>query len=637
MKIAWNPLLGVALALWCCALAQAQIAPGPLSRAHKQLEGLTKCMSCHEFGTATRGFKCLECHAEIRRRVEAKTGFHALAYKSAAGETDCRRCHQEHKGLTTPLIRLDRQKFDHLAQTGFALAGKHREQKCGNCHVATHISAGARPEIKLKDLNRSFLGLRRECTACHKDQHQGQLGADCLRCHTQDGFKPASGFNHGSTNFPLTGLHQTQPCQKCHGPRPGQENAQFKGLAHSGCQSCHADQHHGAFQEVKFRGSCDSCHNTNGWKTNHPGAEFNHATTRFPLSGKHTAVVCSACHKGTDFHRPIAHERCQQCHEGPHKGQFDKRAAGSDCSSCHDVTGFKPTHFDRETHRQSAFPLEGKHAALHCAECHQPEGKDAVYISRKLVCSACHADRHGAEFAAAPHSNQCNQCHTPEGFKPTTFSVARHAETQFALTGRHASVACEKCHKPLTAGVKKLPLEVKDGTPSNVPRQYHFASRTCNACHTDPHQTKLACETCHTPEQWKEVRPFEHPSTKFKIEGAHLDVKCIQCHKPSEPGGGGVAKVAPEFSKTPTQCLGCHTAKDAHAGQFKSGPEEDCSYCHVTVHWNGDNFNHDKTQFVLNQNHRNVDCVKCHKNEVEAGGKKVRVYRGISADCVKCH
>ncbi|HXB67609.1 MAG TPA: hypothetical protein VNY05_05165 [Candidatus Acidoferrales bacterium] len=633
-----SPLFVVALALCCATVARAQISPGPLSRAHQQLEGLTKCGSCHEFGTTTRGFKCLGCHAEIRRRVETKAGFHARAYKSSAGETDCRRCHQEHKGQTTALIRLDRQKFDHFAQTGFALAGKHQQQKCGSCHVATKISADARTEIKLKDLNRSFLGLRRECTACHKDQHQGQLGADCLRCHTMDGFKPATGFNHAATHFPLTGLHQTEACQKCHGPRPGQENPQYKGLTYSGCQSCHTDPHRGAFQDVKFRGSCDNCHNTNGWKNNRPGAEFNHATTKFPLLEKHAAVVCSACHKGTDFRRPIAHERCQQCHEDPHNRQFATRAAGSDCSSCHNLTGFKPAKFDRETHRQTAFPIEGKHAALRCAECHQPEGRGAVYISRKLVCSACHADRHGGEFAAAPHANQCDQCHTSAGFQATTFTVARHAETQFALTGKHATVTCDKCHKPLPAGGTALPLApVKAGTPVTVPRQYHFASRTCNTCHTDPHQTKLACEGCHTSEQWKEVSTFDHSKTKFKIDGAHLNVKCIQCHKPSEPVGGGPAKVAPEFSKTPTQCLDCHNAKDAHAGQFKSGPAEDCGQCHVTARWNGEAFNHDKTPFVLNRDHRDVACAKCHKDQRESAGKMIRIYRGTTTECVKCH
>jgi hypothetical protein len=624
-------LFGVPLVLWCGAVAQAQVAPGPLSSAHKQLEGIIKCGSCHEFGATASKFKCLECHVEIKRRVETRAGFHGRNYKGLPGETDCQRCHQEHKGQATPLIHLDRQTFDHLAQTGFALVGKHKEQKCAACHIAAKIPAAAKPEIKLKDLNHSFLGLRRDtCTACHKDQHQGQLGADCLRCHTQDAFKPASGFNHANTAFPLTGMHLTQQCAKCHGPKPGQEIAQFKGLSHSGCQSCHTDQHRGAFQDVKFRGSCENCHNTSGWKNNHPGGEFDHSTTKFPLLGKHTAVVCQSCHKGTDFHRPVPHERCQQCHEDEHKGQFAARAAGSDCSSCHNVTGFKPTRFDRETHRQSAFPLEGKHNELKCGECHKPEGKGAVFISRKLECPACHTDRHGGEFAAAPHANKCGDCHVPAGFKLTTFSLERHAQTQFPLIGKHASVDCAKCHQP-------LPVNTTTATATPAPRQYHFTSRTCNACHTDPHETKLACETCHTPEQWKAVRPFDHPANTFRIEGVHLNAKCVQCHKPSEMDSAGAARTAPHFSGTPVECAGCHTAKDAHGGQFMNGPKEDCSQCHVTVHWNGESFRHDRAKFVLNTVHRNVECAKCHKEQREVAGKQVRVYRGTPTECTKCH
>ncbi len=632
-------MLRAVLALWFCALAPAQVAPGPLSRAHRHLEGVAKCGSCHSLGLGKRALKCLDCHAEIRRRVEAQAGYHARAYERSAGEVDCRRCHKEHDGLGFTLIRLDRQKFDHLAQTGFALAGKHRQQKCEKCHVATKISADARPEIKMKDLNRSFLGLRRECTACHEDKHQGQLGGDCLRCHTQDAFKPAPGFSHADTHFQLTGSHQTVPCQKCHGPRPGQEAVRWKGLAFSDCRDCHVDPHRGAFQEVKRRGYCDDCHNSNGWKNNHPGAEFDHLTTKYPLTEKHASVACSKCHKGSDFRRPIAHERCGECHGDPHRGQFAARAAGSDCSACHDVTGFKPSRFDRETHRQSAFPLEGKHAALHCPKCHQPEGRGTVYISRKLTCSACHADGHGGEFASAPHTNQCEHCHTAAGFQPSTFSSERHAQTQFALTGRHASVPCEKCHKPLVADVTMPVLATgKHVAPSGPPRQYHFVSRTCGACHLDPHQTQMACEVCHTTERWQEVRPFDHSTTRFRIEGAHRNVKCIQCHIPSVSGSGLVAEVAPKLSGTPSQCFGCHSAKDVHAGQFRSGmPEEDCSHCHVTTSWNGEAFDHDKARFALNRVHRDVACEKCHKDQREVAGKMIRMYRDTSMECVKCH
>src|SRR4051812_48537830 len=79
--------------------AAAQISPGPLSRAHQQLEGVGKCASCHALGTDSRGFRCLDCHKEIRTRVEAHTGMHSRAYKPAEGQADCARCHMEHNGV----------------------------------------------------------------------------------------------------------------------------------------------------------------------------------------------------------------------------------------------------------------------------------------------------------------------------------------------------------------------------------------------------------------------------------------------------------------------------------------------------------------------------------------------------------
>jgi cytochrome c553 len=48
--------------------ALAQISPGPLSKAHQSISGLTQCTSCHRLGTGG-ALKCLECHAEIQQRL----------------------------------------------------------------------------------------------------------------------------------------------------------------------------------------------------------------------------------------------------------------------------------------------------------------------------------------------------------------------------------------------------------------------------------------------------------------------------------------------------------------------------------------------------------------------------------------
>jgi hypothetical protein len=596
------------LILVICAPSMAQISPGPLSHAHQQWEGITKCGTCHDFGKGARAFTCLDCHTEIRRRLEAKSGFHARVFNSEVGQKDCTRCHMEHNGEGYILTRLDRKGFDHFAKTGFALTGKHLQQKCESCHNEKKIAPSARPEIKIKDHNRSFLGLGRDCLSCHQDQHQGQFSADCARCHSQDAWKPAPGFSHSRASFPLTGLHAAVACAKCHSPRGGEKTQRYKGLAFGSCQNCHNDPHRGGFQEAKFRGNCDTCHNTNGWKNNRPGAGFNHNATKFTLAGKHLEVACAKCHKSADFQRPVAHATCHDCHQDIHRGQFAARAAGSDCSACHVETGFKPARFDRDAHRQTAFPLEGKHAALPCTKCHQPEGRAASYKTGKLTCAACHADRHAGELAA-----DCDRCHTQAAFRPATFTPQSHSQTRFALTGQHASVECGSCHKPIGIAASE--------------RKYRFAATNCATCHKDPHATKLACETCHTTAQWKAVLAFDHATTQFPLNAAHGNVKCQQCHTP-----------AVTFARTGSQCASCHLAKDVHAGQFRaSSAGDDCARCHTAEHWDKPQVDHDKTEFALDVAHRNVACAKCHKEEAAVNGKPVRRFHDTPKDCVKCH
>jgi hypothetical protein len=190
--------------------------------------------------------------------------------------------------------------------------------------------------------------------------------------------------------------------------------------------------------------------------------------------------------------------------------------------------------FTRETHQSTIFKLEGKHAPLDCVKCHAPEGKEAVYVTGKLLCKDCHTDPHGGEFSGPPYADKCGDCHTQNGFEPSTFSFPRHSQSKFALTGAHAAVVCGDCHKPLAP----------DAAPAAIPdaggyaaRQYHFASETCAACHSDPHHTDLSCETCHNVQQWRELRTFDHGSTRFALEGAHQTVTCVSCHRPTGVAG----------------------------------------------------------------------------------------------------
>ena len=234
--------------------------------------------------------------------------------------------------------------------------------------------------------------------------------------------------------------------------------------------------------------------------------------------------------------------------------------------------------------QRAAFPLEGKHAAVACVKCHQPNGPGAVFRTGKLACNSCHTDAHAGEFAAAPNSNRCELCHTPAGFENVTFNADRHQQTRFPLTGRHSEVACRNCHLPL-AGPDAAPdsvagllaaVSLRD-REANAKRRFRFSTTGCSGCHEDPHglgsTTKWSCSTCHSPRQWNEVTPFDHAQTSFPLEGAHSGkpdqpMACVQCHRATERTLKGRSISAPQFTATSKACGSCHSDKNAHADQF---------------------------------------------------------------------
>ncbi len=473
------------------ATAGAQISPGPLARAHKELEGATRCTTCHKLG-GEPVFKCLDCHTEIASRLSAHKGVH-FSYGIPAGSSqECAKCHSDHNGLDFPLIKWDPKTFDHK-QTGYALEGKHAGVECKKCHTPEHIPAAERALIRVKDLNRTFIGVAQTCATCHNDPHSGRLGPNCAQCHNFTAWKGVPGtFDHSKTRYPLTGQHTQVKCEECHTPGP--------------------------------------------------------------LLGKHQTVACGACHANGDFKKPLAFAKCTDCHKDAHNGQFLKRVDIGECSSCHDIDGWKPSKFDLKAHSSTQYPLEGKHSKLECAQCHIAKGKETIYKIKFASCLDCHHDEHQTQFAAAPWRNQCEQCHSVRGFKPTSFSLAKHKQTRFQLTGSHLAVLCSDCHKPASAFSRAalLPalVAVQATPPPTSPRYgttavYHFQDFSCTTCHQDPHRSQLSermkalradgkpmgCEACHSTKNWKDLSHFDHAKTKFDLAGAHRAVACIDCRE----------------------------------------------------------------------------------------------------------
>ena len=105
------------------------------------------------------------------------------------------------------------------------------------------------------------------------------------------------------------------------------------------------------------------------------------------------------CHKPPNLETTLLHvdfkaapKVCEQCHEDPHGKQFAKGDA-TPCADCHNTAKWKPALFDHG--KRTAFPLEGVHKNVKCADCHklmrEVDGKAVLfYKPTPKECAACH-------------------------------------------------------------------------------------------------------------------------------------------------------------------------------------------------------------------------------------------------------
>lgn len=273
-----------------------------LEGKHKQ----AKCEGCHKSGlkplpgtkslekTPTR---CIECH---RKQDDDK------GHKGKFGEK-CETCHKS--------TEWKKSHFDHDLDTKYLLRGKHRETKCASCHTG----------ILYTDK------LTSDCYSCHRKQddekgHKGQLGKRCDNCHTEKDWKVEK-FDHNRSRFPLTGLHGTVECKKCH------KTAAFREAPRE-CVGCHDKDDLDKGHKGRFGTLCENCHNTRTWKS----WDFDHDKTRFRLEGKHEKAECYACHKTAIKGRALIPRACASCHvkDDVHDGGF-----GNQCEVCHVASSWK--------------------------------------------------------------------------------------------------------------------------------------------------------------------------------------------------------------------------------------------------------------------------------------------------------
>lgn len=472
--------------------------------------------------------------------------------------------------------------------------------KCLDCHteIKTKMSTGtgyhSSSDVKGKN-----------CSSCHSEHHG--------RNFRIVNFKPES-FNHDKAGFSLTGKHKNTECKDCHksefisDSKLKKRKNTYLGL-NQNCSSCHEDYHQKTLGE-----NCSNCHNTESFK---PAVKFDHANAAFKLTGEHMQVDCAGCHKietknGKKYQafKNIPFQNCNSCHKDVHQGNF-----GQNCSSCHVTASFKQINNSMFDHSRTKFPLVGKHKSVSCNNCHKaPSG----YKMKFDLCTDCHTDFHKGQFIVNNVTQNCSDCHSENGFRPSLFTLDKHNKSRFQLTGGHLATPCESCHYQ-----------------QNI---WHFKGIgvDCISCHKNIHEKELKakflpnndCRECHQTESWSTIE-FDHKKTEFPLLGKHSSISCGSCHR--QNNGEAIAIV---FSSIKKKCEACH--KDVHYSQFNEDGISDCSRCHAFDNWKPEKFDHNKTKFSLEGAHQKVECARCHP-KVELNGNTFIKFNLEDFKCATCH
>ena len=502
--------------------------------------------------------------------------------------------------------------------------------KCLDCHTALKQRIAARQGLHARPGHQT-------CETCHNEHHGRKFEL------VYWGKAGMASFDHQQTGLPLAGAHAAQGCRKCHRPelirnpqplRSGRANPSrtFLGLS-PGCLSCHRDEHRGQFGTT----GCLNCHTMASWQKR----TFDHAKTSFPLTGRHQSVPCASCHPSksdvklvADPNREFAifkgvrHAGCSDCHQDPHKGTF-----GATCQQCHSTAGWKQGARANFDHSRTGFPLTGQHRQVACASCHKTRDAAGAVTFQKMAysrCTDCHKDPHQGRFGA-----NCQQCHSTAGWRTGAVrSGFDHDKTRFPLRGEHREVACQSCHGP--------------GKPLRIAKLDR-----CADCHRDPHLGQfasrpggIACESCHTVAGFSPstFTLQQHQKARYPLEGAHLAVPCIACHRQVPVGElpKSILEKAPpnrparliQFRFASTGCAACHG--DPHQGEVNRFVSQGgCETCHSLESFARVVFDHDRTRFPLEGGHQRVACRSCHAGR-DVAGARVR-FQGTPTACTSCH
>jgi len=287
----------------------------PLTGAH----ATTDCASCHANGYTGTSSVCVDCHLNAYNQSTNPN------HTKIGLSTDCKVCHTTLPGWKPATFDVHNQYY--------VIAGAHLTiaNDCNACHNGKYD--------KTTPIT---------CVGCHLTNYDqttnpphasNQFSTDCIICHTQDAWTPAT-FDH-SSYYVIAGAHLAiaNNCNACH-------NGKYDKTTPTTCVGCHLTNYNQTttppHATSQFPTDCSSCHTQNAWTP----STWDHSGY-FPIySGKHQGQwsSCTDCHNIPSDYSLFS---CINCHEhnktdtdSKHSGVANYQYNSDACYSCH-PTGSK--------------------------------------------------------------------------------------------------------------------------------------------------------------------------------------------------------------------------------------------------------------------------------------------------------
>ncbi len=302
----------------------------------------------------------------------------------------------------------------------------------------------------------------------------------------------------------LFSLSPSEKCLSCHqmiGQRTASQSG-FHGKLAGPCRTCHPD-HAGVDADIR----------------NFDTSKFDHNLANYKLQGRHSGLPCRECHlvkvdeniKTQTKYIGLNFEKCDDCHDDPHGGQFRKS-----CDKCHDEHDWKTQPQAKYHGMDSSYPLVGKHSKVECAQCHlitasKTKLAEADFVSLTKTCKQCHKDPHAGQISAA-----CDTCHTDDGWTGRALLFSHDKQSDFALDAVHVNVECAHCHQDSGKTVYRPLPKTCDTCHKNI-EELGYGNARLVTVKPDPHAGRVSCVQCHQTDKQKQ-KPSEYAD------------KCKSCH-----------------------------------------------------------------------------------------------------------